>query len=1058
MLRLAGQSDKAVRQLELTYGGGKTHTLITLYHLVRDPLSLPRLPAVDEFIQSIGRQPTKARVAVLPFDKLDVEKGMLIADPAGNKRWLRQPWSVLAYQLAGAEGLRLLNKDGEDEERDTAPAENLLAELLAIPARDDLSTLILIDEVLMYAREKAGIDPTWKDRLANFFQYLTQAAAKTPRCAVVASLLATDPAKSDALGNDILQSLKAVFLREQEQSVQPVGKADVAEVLRRRFFTPESIRDREAFRPHVVAALKGIGDLDATTKKEAAIAESRFLGSYPFHPDLTDIFYTKWTQLDRFQRTRGILRTFALALRDAEAWDDSPLIAANVFLGAPQNPTIADAARELAAAAVREDGAGNRQEWTFILESEQAKAREIQRDMPGLRHREVEQAVLATFLHSQPIGQKAGDRDLYLLLGHTRPDPIELRKGLQAWVDTSWFLDEAAASPPGEGQTGAQRSWRLGSRPNLRQMHDEARKRVEPLVGDRLQTEIGACGSLTSGAQAAGVKVNKLPQSPADVDDDGQFHFVILGPKAASESGKPAAEAVRYLAETTGPDRPRTQRNAILLAVPSREGLEAARQAVRECLGWIEVETMLKSQNAGVAQADPTREALLAKHKSESQKAIAPAVRQAYGVVVTYDEKGQPQAFRLPLSDQPLFNQIKADNRSRIQDTRVEADALLPEGPYDLWRAGDTARRLSHLAGAFASDTHLPKMLNQAAIAETIVDGCLDGAFVLRLSRPDQSFRTFWRQRPDAASLSDAAMEVVLPEAAELTSLDPALLQPGALPGLWLDGSGKAVTGTPSPDSAVAPLSLAAVNAYFAGGTVIQVPRGGFDQAQVVPKAAPTAIEDAMRSAVAAGTLWLTTATAGYCKEELPAGALDPASTLRRPPAPIGYAALLPDNLKDAWPGEVTTVAAIAAALSTQAGSPLPWSLIRRSLGDAFNARVLERTADSREWPGDASDAPYVKVRIPVGAPPIATATSPTPPTTTPATMAPSGEWAAAAPLSAAKIQDLADIIGEVVQATAATPATFSVSITLPAGTPEDVVEQVNAVLRNVSLGLELKR
>ena len=63
--RLAGQSDKAVRQLELTYGGGKTHTLITLYHLVRDPAALPDLPAVAEFVNHIGVTPPKARVAVL---------------------------------------------------------------------------------------------------------------------------------------------------------------------------------------------------------------------------------------------------------------------------------------------------------------------------------------------------------------------------------------------------------------------------------------------------------------------------------------------------------------------------------------------------------------------------------------------------------------------------------------------------------------------------------------------------------------------------------------------------------------------------------------------------------------------------------------------------------------------------------------------------------------------------------------------------------------------------------------------------------------------------------
>ena len=71
--RLAGQSDKAVRQIELTYGGGKTHTLITLYHLFRDPEALPDLPAVREFREHVGAGLPRAFVATLCFDKIDVD-------------------------------------------------------------------------------------------------------------------------------------------------------------------------------------------------------------------------------------------------------------------------------------------------------------------------------------------------------------------------------------------------------------------------------------------------------------------------------------------------------------------------------------------------------------------------------------------------------------------------------------------------------------------------------------------------------------------------------------------------------------------------------------------------------------------------------------------------------------------------------------------------------------------------------------------------------------------------------------------------------------------------
>lgn len=122
ILRLAGQSEKAIRQLELTYGGGKTHTLITLFHLVNDPANLPNLLAVDEFTTHIGITPPKTRVAALTFDKLDVEKGMEVRSPDGELRWLKNPWSVLAFQIAGADGLKLLNAEGKDAERDSAPA------------------------------------------------------------------------------------------------------------------------------------------------------------------------------------------------------------------------------------------------------------------------------------------------------------------------------------------------------------------------------------------------------------------------------------------------------------------------------------------------------------------------------------------------------------------------------------------------------------------------------------------------------------------------------------------------------------------------------------------------------------------------------------------------------------------------------------------------------------------------------------------------------------------------------------------------------------------------
>jgi hypothetical protein len=1034
--RLAGQSDKAVRQLELTYGGGKTHTLVTLYHLVNDPEHLPDLPAVETFIKHCGITPPRTRVAVLPFDKLDVEKGMEVRSPSGEIRWLKNPWSVIAFQLAGAEGLRLLHAEGHDAERESAPAENLLVDLLALPARDGLSTLVLVDEVLMFAREKVGLDPAWRSRLVNFFQYLTQAVVKVDRCAMVASLLATDPGKSDTLGKEIMQEISAIFGRQREESVQPVQKDDVAEVLRRRFFTPVSISSPELFEAHVVDALKGIAALDEQTQKEGKLAEDRYRKSYPFHPELTEIFYGKWTQLEGFQRTRGILRTFALALRDAVNWDNSPLIGANVFLGSPLKDGLSEAARELANVAANEQYEGKKYEWFFILESELVKAREIQRDFPGLKHREAEQAVFATFLHSQPVTQKAQTRDLLTLLGHTRPDRIELEKALRRWADTSWYLDEAEMAMPGAGADGSlPKAWRMGFKPNLKQMHHAALTRVGPeLVETKLTVEIEKTKNrLTAGVSAAGGTAHLLPGAPKDVADDGDFHFAVLGAKAASESGKPSAEARRFLEEKTGPEAPRVNRNAVVLAVPSRDGIDLVRERIREYLAWEEVKGQLADQDL-----DPNRQAMLLGYISEARGKIPEAITQAYCIVVTVNEKNDVQAFRLAVTDGALFAQIKADDRARIQDTAINAEALLPEGPYDLWREGETAHRVKNLVLAFSQRPHLPKMVNSKAILDTLMAACEQGLLVVRAYRPDKSFRTFWRETPDENAMKDPAAEVVLPEAATLSDIPVAALVPGRLPELW--------TATT--------MTVKALYEYFAGGHVVQVQKEGYTEPLIIPKAERTTVDVAVQAAVREAKLWLTVGPASIYGEEIPAGLLTEDAVLQAPPKPVSPADLLAESLPEAWKAETPTVLALAVALGKKVGANLPWSVVRTAVDSALKLRMLERTPDAGPWPCDYAGAHLVKVRVPA---PVGSGGGGVDPVAPPPVV--KTGLVAEAELQPSEIQDLADQVGELKKAAAGLELKFTVRLEIsgPGKSDESVVAKLNDLLKAVSDQLQLK-
>jgi hypothetical protein len=1050
VLRLAGKNDKAVRQLELTYGGGKTHTLITMRHLVHDPDHLPDLPAVKEFEQTIGQTPPKARVAALCFDKLDVETGCGVRSPDGAVRRLKQPWSLLAYQIAGDAGLKLLHAEGKAEERATPPAENTLTELLSLPLKEGMGTLILLDEVLLYAKVRCHVEPGFLDVLIGFFQYLSQAAAKVEKCCVVASLLSSEPKdQADAMGKKIVADMYDIFQRQREEAVQPVEKDDVAEVLRRRLFDPKSVDQRGQWPQHVIAAFKGIAALDDQTAKGGAAGEERYLKSFPFHPELTEVFYTKWSAgIERFQKTRGVLRTFALALREAGKWDESPLIGPAVFLSAPKKEGLSEAARELVSIAdtIVSDGQATR--WTGIVENELSSARQVQSEAVGLKLREIEQAVMATFLHSQPTGRTAKTRDLMLLIGPCRPDRIELEKGLSRWARNSYWLDDTNM-PEKEGQLPAE--WRLGNRPNLTQMHSAAAAHISPdVVKARLIDEIGGAKSLTSGASAAGVRVHMLPAKPRDIEDDGLFHYAVMLPGAASDSGKPSAEAARFLDETTGPEKPRVFRNAVLLLTASKDGLSAAEARMCDSLAWEKVMNDLSPKNEEEKKqkgsVDVARLQTLKINIDKARARVPEAIRQAYCIVVTVSDKDDVQAFKITVSDESHFETIKRDPRSRVQDTAITAEALLPDGPYNLWKDGDTSRRVKDLAGAFAQLPHLPKMLKSQAIVETLVDGCSQGTFVLKLTRPDRTFRTWWRTRPDDDALHDPAMELVLPDAAELGNIEADLLAPKMLPDLWTSEE----------------IAAQSVLDYFDGTKTVHVDKGGFKEAVPVPKAAAAVVYAALNEAVETGKVWLLSGPASLLAEPIPPGVLTPSATLRVPPAMIPAASILPENLPDAWQDGFTKPLSIATTLSQKEGRTLPWKTVCDVIGGAISARFVTLADHSAPWPCDIAGAYAVRL-VAAAAGSIGGFTG----GTTFGGGAGSAQGArpgirvAEGEFEPSQIQDLGDIIPMLlgIKAKAKVPMTFRVVLELGDDTTsatDAAVSEVNQVLKDVDDGFQV--
>src|SRR5205807_490563 len=155
---------------------------------------------------------------------------------------------------------------------------------------------------------------------------------KVDRCAFVATLIASAAEAQDVTGQQVLGVLEDEFGRAEE-TIEPVGKDDLAEVLRRRLF--ESVAPEPARRAAIDGLMARMQQLPLREAQKSQQAYDRLLHAYPFHPDLLDVLYQRWTQEPiKLQRTRGVLRVLALATRRADGRDQSSLIGPAALLGA----------------------------------------------------------------------------------------------------------------------------------------------------------------------------------------------------------------------------------------------------------------------------------------------------------------------------------------------------------------------------------------------------------------------------------------------------------------------------------------------------------------------------------------------------------------------------------------------------------------------------------------------------------------------------------------------------------------------------------------------------
>src|SRR5436305_8518555 len=419
-------------------------------------------------------------------------------------------------------------------------------------------------------------------------------------------------------------------------------------------------------------------------------------------------------------------------------------------------------------------------------------------------------------------------------------------------------------------------------------------------------------------------------------------------------------------------------------------------------------------------------------------------VKQAYTIVDTGSEKNYIIAFNIVLRDNtPLFHVIKADPQARILEGAVTAQGLLPEGQYNLWHEGETEYPVNDMEKAFAQFYRLPKMLNRKAIIETLLNGCRDGLFVLRSTRTDHSFKTFWYDAPDIMNVRDLNLVVVLPEEASLTEIPARLLAPGVLPELW--------SGTE--------LTLQEVYNYFSGTKRI---KGEFEgETQAIPRAEPGVVNEAIQAAVKGRRLWLLSGRASLLAEDVPIDLLTDDATVQAPPPPLAAKDVIPDNLPEAWQGNnETTAREIAEALSTRVGKVLPWLIVRDALDAAFKARFVDRA--SGQWPCDYAGAGMVRVRQRTDETKKKSATDGREEVHHPDAVYTPNLLVADAVLSAGEIQNLGDEIAALTKAGAdlfGVEPKFSLRIEIKpkANAEREKVEEFNGLLGEVSRRLKIQ-
>lgn len=709
--RLSGKGGDPVVQLQTNFGGGKTHSMLALYHLFSGaaPGDLSGVDAV--MAEAEVKTLPKARRVVLVGNK--ISPGNPVKKPDGTV--VRTLWGELAYQLGGKKAFARL---AADDEKATSPGD-VLRELFV----EYGPCLILIDEWVAYARQlhdQGDLAAGGFETQFTFAQALTESAKLAKNCLLVISLPASDTSGSPhaevndvevggVRGREALDRLRNVVGRV-ESSWRPATAEEGFEIVRRRLFEP--LAGQDAFKLRDVTA-RAFSDLYQSQAAEfppetrGADYEKRIQAAYPIHPEVFDRLYTDWSTLVKFQRTRGVLRLMAAVIHCLwEKGDRNPLILPSLI-------PIDDARVQFELTRYLSDN------WVPILEKDvdgpNSIPLRIDADLPNLGKLHATRRVARTiYMGSAPTAAAAhrGLEDRRVKLGCVMPgeSPAIFGDALRRLAAAAtylyqdgtrfWYATQATVTKLAEDRAD-----------QLKREPDKVAKELEA----RVKEDLRKMGDFS--------RIHPMPPTGADVPDDLDTRLVVLGAEFpySKDPGNPAEAAANAILESRG-NTPRLYRNTLVFLCADKVRLQDLEDAVRKYVAWSSIVVEKEALNLDphqVRQAETQRQAadgaVTARIPEAFQWLLVPVQGKATDPVTL-------QPIRLTGTDALAVRATKKLRNDDLLVTTLGATILRKHLDDVLWRGGNHVA-IRQLVDDFGRYIYLPRLAGPEVLVSAMRDG-----------------------------------------------------------------------------------------------------------------------------------------------------------------------------------------------------------------------------------------------------------------------------------------------------------------------------------------------